>query len=311
MTNNNSEKAALARERIRAITGDPLAREAAVRPHEELVKRLHEDSMARLSIRKEKKKAAFPFIRKLIEVTGKEEPEAIWNLPVKTHVLQTTPRATERRRIESAILLGSVEAVFTPPYDFEWTQGFGGDFGDWNTKSAPTSKQQMLADKSTGDIKLHNRVVLEDFNSVYAGLAVFYRPLTSGFKRFRFGVEWEFSWVDDSSLLTANNTAYVRITVYEYNLDGSNFTTIVNQQFQQWSDGTGWYETHSDSGSGLSGGFESIPFPASPDKAYTLWAWCSCEVQSDDENVAGFLPVGSFADAALAMHIPAMSIKEA
>lgn len=299
----------VARQRIQAITGQPIERGVAIHPQEAFVQRLHDDLRSRIEVRKQHKRSCFPAIRKLLEVAGIDYETLSPATTIRP--LQLSPPSTTTPSADSAILLGSLEAVLAPPYDYSWATGFGGNHGDWTSNTDPTSLQEYSANKNSGDLFVHSKVVREDFNSAYAGLGIHYRPLTNGYKRFRFGANWDFLWSDQSQLLTANNDGYVRISVYEYDLQGQFLHAVVNQQFQQWSDGTGWYEHHDGSGIGLAGGFESMPFPASADKRYVLWAWCSCEVQSDDEDGNGIFPVNSFAEAMLRMHIPAMSIKEA
>ena len=169
----------------------------------------------------------------------------------------------------------------------------------------------MLADKKGGNLKVHNKVVLIDNNDAYAGLGIFYRPLTNGYKRFRFGGNWNNYWVDDSFILTANNYGFVGIYIVEFDPDGTNMKIIQDRRYPLWNDGTGWFEHHEDTVEGAAGGFESFPFYGSPEKRYICWAWCGCQVESDDENALGLLPAASFAEALLEIHISAMSIKEA
>jgi len=293
-----------ARERIRAFTGEPTEERLAIEGLDEIAREIHERHKRRALERKQFREISRETLALILG--GKKIPR------IRSRVTPFEQPEFRRpiRKIEPAILLGSIEAVFAPPYDYQWTAGFGGNHGDWNDDHDPASLQQMIAEKASGDLMVRNKVVLEDFNDAYAAVGVFYRPLTSGFKRFRFGAHWDYSWKDESNTLTANNDGWIRIFIFERNLDGSGRTMIANEPaLHAWSDGTSaWTDWHSDSGVGLIGGFESMPFMASPDKTYELWAWIGTEVQADDDD---FLGGWSLAEAFLQMHVPAMSIKEA
>ena len=291
--------------------GEPLPEEVAVRPQIELVNRRHNDAKERRARRKERDKVWLPFFVKLWNIAGDDEQARAVKRQRDRPRERYDMRVSEGPKVESAILLGSLELVVAPPYDYEWTAGYGGNFGDWATNSDTVSLEEISADKNSGNMHLRCKVVNYDFNDTYAGLGFFYRPVTNGFKRFRFGATWDYAWHDDSNYLTANNDAYVAMTVFETNSDGSNANAIINQKFQLWTDGTSWLEEHSDHDEALAGGFESFPFPASTAKVYQLWAWCSCQVQSDDETGGDLLPASSIAEAELLMHVPAMSVKEA
>lgn len=303
---NNKKLGNTARERIRAITGEPTTSVLAVEAMHELVAAMHEEHLRRAEAKKQFRRTVQPFVKDLLK--GIHHPNIRTEL--KSRALAINSPRRPRQPIESAILLGSIEAVFAPPYDYQWTDGYGGNHGEWDNDHDQASLQEMRADKERGDISVRNKAIREDFNNAYAGLGVYYRPLTRGFKRFRFGAYWDYFWEDQSVILTANNDGWIRLTIFERNLDGSDRHIVVNQAVShEWSNGTSaWDGLGIGSGEALAGGFESMPFLASPDKGYELWAWIGTEVQSDDEDSLGGT---SIAQASLQMHIPAMSIKEA
>ncbi len=300
------------RERLRALFGEPLREDLAMRPVMALMERRAAEAEARRSARKERDRLVASLISRLAGGIEREELERLRDI-------QVTARREARSRparlhIEPGVHLGSLEFIFVPPYDYQWTytpNGVNVGFGEWSWKSDHVKLAYAVADKGAGDVHVRSRVCMQDVNWSGAGLGMFYRPLTAGWKRFRFGASWSYDWVDDSTFLTANNDGYFGLLVGEYDRNGENPQLIVNQRFPQWTDGTGWLEHHEDSDSGAVGGFESMPFLASPERVYALQTMCWVEVQSDDETGGDLLPVASYAEGEIELHVPAMSIKEA
>jgi hypothetical protein len=104
------------RERLRALFGEPLREDLAMRPVMALMERRAAEAEARRSARKERDRLVASLISRLAGGIEREELERLRDI-------QVTARRSRpaRPHIEPGVHLGSLEFIFVPPYDYQWT----------------------------------------------------------------------------------------------------------------------------------------------------------------------------------------------
>ena len=95
------------------------------------------------------------------------------------------------------------------------------------------------------------------------GVAAQLQPLAvNELLRFSAFVRYSYDWADSSSWgYTAHSDGYLGVFVTSFQLDGTGEHVELDQRSHMWSDGTGWWENHSDSG-------EDLIWPASQIQAF-------------------------------------------
>lgn len=120
-----------------------------------------------------------------------------------------------------------------------------------------------------------------------AGIWVQFTPdPSSAFVQVRPLVSYQYEWVDSSSLgYTAHNHGGFGVFVWSSDhkltpLGGPNGWPP-GYSYSVWSDGTGWWDTHSDSGSGYAFvyGHEPPYFPVETSRTYQayIYCWANCD----------------------------------
>lgn len=162
--------------------------------------------------------------------------------------------------------------LFFPPFVDQWAAGYGsGDF----TFAGPS------ADARTGEFGFWQAAA--GGSSVWSGAGVWVqfipdRPLI----QIRSVAPYHFEWFDHSKDgYTAHNDAGFGIYVLSWNMRGADMRLEQDYRYSVWSDGTGWWETHSDSGDDTAYVYTHNPpyFEAEPDRIYRACIWCfgSCD----------------------------------
>ncbi|AUD00787.1 hypothetical protein [Spirosoma pollinicola] len=186
---------------------------------------------------------------------------------------------------DSALLPGSIIAIFAPPYDFGVQHG----------------GQEASGRADIGQIHVRSQEIGAGAISANAQIGKWFWPITNGIVRFRTVVDYSFSWWDKSLFYTAHNHGFVGVFVFEQT--NSVNRLILDNRVQLWNDGTGWVEGHNGSGSGFHEVFD-LPFFARQGSAYFLGVWCGCSVDADS-GFGGF----SAASAEFTGNVPLIVVK--
>jgi hypothetical protein len=171
--------------------------------------------------------------------------------------------------VKPFITSGSILSLSTKPYDYQWTWGNQGGGG----------VASEGADKFTGDFGIeasgNNGNALAS-----AGVGTAFHPIAEHeLLRFSPLVNYSYQWADTSHIDTAHNDAFMGVYVQQYDLNWQNPQAILDHRISLWSDGTGWFESHSDDGDGhLNDGNQigiQLYMPVSSNNNYIFWIWCS------------------------------------
>ncbi len=109
--------------------------------------------------------------------------------------------------------------------------------------------------------------------------------------RFSAFVTYGYNWDDSSSWGdTAHSDGYLGVFITSFQLDGSGGRVEVDQRSHMWSDGTGWWEEHSDSGEGLIWPNSQVEvfLPVTSSRIFLFWIWAlqSGDAGSDSSEIA-------------------------
>ncbi|HEY5223393.1 MAG TPA: hypothetical protein VIJ18_10160 [Microbacteriaceae bacterium] len=187
----------------------------------------------------------------------------------------------------SLVTKGSSDRLFiaVPPYDVEWTtfQPSG---------ASGTAAHGPSADKNHGFMTIDltetyvDRPVAEGgWMYAGAGVGLWFKPKApSTYVRVSGLVTYSYDWHDSSSLQVAHNRAQLGTLVTHWRGPGTS-DVILDYREQLWSDGTSWYEDHSDSG----GGYwpNQNYFWASSDEWYLVWFWCNGGIDFSTKDTIG------------------------
>lgn len=171
-------------------------------------------------------------------------------------------------KVHPRISAGSISTVLTPPYWNIWVSATPPD-----SNGNANSNIGTFGSNATGD---------GSWNTGYGGVAGAYFPISdSPMGHFRPYIRFDFSWLDFSNFDTAHSDGYIHAAVYDFNSSGNiSVWPPAEQTVTVWQDGTGWLDTHSDSGDGVWAGVIDVAFPLTPGHAYALWMWT--EAHADD-----------------------------
>jgi hypothetical protein len=178
-------------------------------------------------------------------------------------------------------------ACYVPPYADQWTDMEGG---------SPTPHQQQETWASKGDGKfgfLHT--IGKEGGSAYSAAAVwveFVPRRSSGQLQVRAYTPYSFVWHDKSYVATAHNDGSFGVYVLSWDTNGNDRAVEQDYSYSIWSDGTGWYDDHSDSGGGYAFqyGHEAPYFDARSNRIYRAGIWCfgSCDAHGADVLSASY-----------------------
>ena len=153
-------------------------------------------------------------------------------------------RAPKFPPVKPQIKSGSIIRIYVPPYNYDYqdSSGFGATANSW---------------KNVGEFlawsKPYSASVGPYSASAAAGVGIYFRPVAEdSFVRFSPLIKYTYSWRDRSQGgFTAHTSGYLAIRVVSVDLNGGDLRIEQDPRYQLWSDGTGWWETHSDSEPGL------------------------------------------------------------
>jgi hypothetical protein len=164
-----------------------------------------------------------------------------------------------------------------PPYDSTWTSNSG-----QGTESA---------DKNTGVYDLPVPSPGNGPQTVGAGVGFWYSNQgPAGSVGFTAVVNYSFDWWDKAAAYVAHNDGRTWLTVWGMSENGWVLTS--GNQTPSWSDGVGWYESHSDNESAQTTCTAS--FNALANGLYFCWVQSSADAYADS---------GVFGDAFSSIHI--------
>ncbi len=187
--------------------------------------------------------------------------------------------------------------VRVPPYNDAWTHAGGGRH----------QQQQVWADKNDGNFGFLYTIGQEGGSvSCGAGVeALFMRDHPgfppgqgpAGLAQVRTYTPYEYAWRDKSYLGTAHQHAGFGVLVWSAPLGGGPSRTDLDHEYWTWSDGTSWFEEHTnpsfsgrDFDTALQFGNEAPYFPIEPGRIYGAWIWCFAggDAHGADLTSAGF-----------------------
>jgi hypothetical protein len=171
---------------------------------------------------------------------------------------------------------GSVLTIAAPPYSVGWTNGTG-------STSDSTTSGGGFGENNIGSFGAETIVFSGGSAWGGGGVGVQIQPLAENeVMRFSAFVQYSYNWQDSSSWGdTAHSDGYLGVFITSSQLDGSGERTDVDQRSHLWSDGTGWWETHSDAGEGLLWPNSQVEvfLPVTSSRVYLFWIWA---LQSGD-----------------------------
>lgn len=185
--------------------------------------------------------------------------------------------------VKPGITSGSIITLKAPPYDqpFTWSQG------------TPATVQ---ADEQAGTFSL---AVSGGGGSTAAsaGIGVWFQSLVDNpSTRVAAYTQYDYNWFDSSTGgYVAHNDVSNRLWVWG---DAEQDWVVRQPETPSWSDGTGWYEEHSDTNDGTVS--NQAFFPASPHSWYMAWLWAAASVDDSTGGLFGF----SWAQAQLSVSVP-------
>jgi hypothetical protein len=185
-------------------------------------------------------------------------------------------------KVRSHVRSGSIWTFRALPYDDDWSAGSGGH-GATNVGGGEGSK-------NLGDFFVDNRV-----NSVSeavwggGGVAVWFRPVSNNsFVNFRSYTPGIYTWDDNSFGYGADTGGFIGILIESWNLQGQDHRVDQDNRFQQWSDGTTWWQEH---------GFNSEEYVLFPNDTwffsdrnrwYRIWLWTEAWNAAAGSGTFGF-----------------------
>jgi len=164
--------------------------------------------------------------------------------------------------------------IFGPPYP-----------SDWMNKQSARAQQQhdVAANKQNGAIRFLYTIGQEGgWVSDGAAIFVHFAPPTGAAEiQIRPYTPFQYVWHDNSYLATAHNSGGFGIKVSSFAAGGGGETLEQNHRYEQWSDGTSWYEEHNspsfpgtDDDHAFLWGHEAPWFPAKAGRLYSAAVWC-------------------------------------
>jgi hypothetical protein len=247
----------------------------------------------------ERRKANWAKMRPLLERSQaplikliKNDPGAVESMKKRRKIMlaggkQKLTHKHLRAKVDPRMVSGSGFWLKAPPYDesFENVSGFASASANANTGAYSLN---MGGDGSS--------------SAASAGVGMwFFATDEDPQQRVAALAQYDFSWLDSSTWYTAHNDGSTNIWVWGNS--EQNWVLQAGNFFPNWSDGTGWLETHGSGGDGSEQfGTESFEafFPAAANSWYFAWVWSEGSCDDNSGSIFGF----SFAQQAQSMALP-------
>jgi hypothetical protein len=187
---------------------------------------------------------------------------------------------------------GSVLTITAPPYSVDWTSGSG-------STSNSTTSGGGFGEKDNGAFGASTIVFTGGSAWGGGGVASQIQPIAENeLMRFSAFVQYSYNWDDSSSWGdTAHSDGYLGVFITSFDLRGGDERVEIDQRSHMWSDGTGWWEEHSDSGEGLIWPNSQVEvfLPVTSSRIFLFWIWAlqSGDAGSDSTeqaNLDGVVP---------------------
>ena len=221
--------------------------------------------------------------------------EAVAQLERIRHTPVGAPRLDPR--VRPTVTGGSVLQVFAPPYDGIWTQ----------SSPNPTAGHPA-ADAIQGTFSAWAYPKgLSVFGGAGVGIgfrAVSDLPMAHVRPLFRYN----FDWSNSSGFETAHSRALLKIRAIQFGPSGQQTKFPPDEVAHLlWSDGTSWFERHSDSGEDVWPGTIQLDFRLVAGQFYAIWMYCQLFADAAGVNAVSF----SSAFASLHVRVPFLVVEEA
>ncbi len=186
------------------------------------------------------------------------------NLKEGLSQLLTKPRERPTlEKIEPRMVTGSGFWLKTPPFDHQGQNASG------NARANPNGLD------GTYSLEINTNAI-GGSSSAWAGLAIdFFATEDNPFQRVAALVDYDYAWIDGSDLETAHNDAATNIWIWGFT--EKRWVWQQNGLSPSWSDGTSWFEVHTNEDSGRE--TLEVFFPAFGKNWYQVWVWSwgSCD----------------------------------
>jgi hypothetical protein len=130
-------------------------------------------------------------------------------------------------------------------------------------------------------------IVNTDSASVWAGsgVAVWFMPVADNtWVRVAADSPGYSNWNDNSWGYTAHNHAILGVLVESWDFNGGSYRVDVDRRIQLWSDGTGWWEEHSDSPVTW---WPNDTYFQAYIRWYKIWTWIEAWCDAEGRGVFG------------------------
>lgn len=182
---------------------------------------------------------------------------------------------------------GSTDRLFFagPPYDETWTTFQPAGAAGTQARGPSVYKQQGSMFIDLIETYVDRPVAEGGWMYAGAGLGLWFKPKApSTYVRVSGLVDYAYDWADSSSLQVAHNRAQLCVMV-QHRRGPGDMETVLDTRDQLWSDGTSWYEDHSDSG----GGYwpNQNYFWGTSSDWYLVWFWMNGGIDFSTKDTIG------------------------
>lgn len=277
------------RSRLAALDGTPLARKIALQGMESVAKELSKQAIRAKTQQVESAKITKRIFAPVLKTIAGDESArgAMMDIQRRAHIeargLNKPARAPRFHEMSPQIRSGSILRIYVPPYNYPytWTSSFGASAAAW------TNVGEFLAWS-----KPYSASVGPYSGSAAAGVGIYFQPVSrNSYVRFSPAIRYTYSWRDRSQGgFTAHSSGSLAIRVLSYDLNGGGMRIEQDPRYPIWNDGTGWWDTHSDTNQDW--GFfptQQVYFQATSDRQYVIWVWgyTSADDHGDDAFGSG------------------------
>ncbi|MGO4299735.1 hypothetical protein [Leifsonia sp. RAF41] len=187
----------------------------------------------------------------------------------------------------SLVTAGSTDRLFFagPPYDTTWTTFQPPGAAGTAARGPSVYKQYGSMFIDLTETYVDRPVAEGGWMYAGAGVGLWFKPKApSTYVRVSGLVEYDYDWADSSSLQVAHNRAQLCVMV-QHRRGPGDMETILDTRDQLWSDGTSWYEDHSDSG----GGYwpNQNYFWGTSSDWYLVWFWMNGGIDFSTKDTFG------------------------
>jgi hypothetical protein len=220
--------------------------------------------------------------RKLVEGIG--EMKSRFNRKGETLQVGIADQLFDQKMDIKGGIFGDRLSFRSAPYDVVWTDFQ--PFDRWGTAAhGPSVAINGHMSLDLTETYVDRPIAYGGWMRNAAGVGSWFKPKSkSTYVRVAPYLPYNYRWKDDSSLQVAHNSGAVSVLVQRLISPGK-FETVLDNRNQLWSDGTGWYETHSDDQSGVF--VNSNYFFASSDEWYLVWVWCNSAIDFATKTTFG------------------------